>query len=117
MKKILNAIGFFIAVLTIYPVAGESATSACCCQDCVCPPGPQGNPGIQGPQGVAGPQGIPGPIGPQGIQGNVGPQGPCCQTPASTFAVANLYSLVDQMIPSGGIVLYDNANVGNSYRI
>ncbi len=33
------------------------SAEGCCCTSCICPPGPQGIPGVAGPQG---PQGVPG---------------------------------------------------------
>jgi len=91
-------------------------------------PGVNGATGTAGTAGAAGTQGPIGPIGPQGIQGiagiqgaigatgiglqgPTGPQGPCCQGPTTAVSAANLYSLVDQQIPSLGVVLFENSNV------
>lgn len=75
-----------LAALSITLFApGVYSANSCCCTDCICPPGPQG------------------------IQGPVGPQGPCCGTTASTV-VAGLYSLVDQSLPAGSPVLFENTN-------
>lgn len=99
---------------TVLPL--QAQTGGCCCTDCVCPPGPQGPIGLQGPvgpqgsQGQPGTQGLTGPQGPQGIQGNTGPQGPCCSTTSVTSAV-NVYSTMDQSIPSGGVVLFESVNI------
>jgi hypothetical protein len=48
--------------------------------------------------GVMGTQGSVGPQGPQGTQGLVGPQGPCCPV---TSSYVNVYSLMNQLLPSG----------------
>lgn len=48
--------GLSSAFLFMNPILGVAPTM-CCCENCVCPQGPQGNPGAQG---------IPGPQGPSG---------------------------------------------------
>ncbi len=104
------------ACLFCFQPQTQAQPAGCCCTDCVCPPGTPGAQGPQGPQGIAGPtgtQGLTGPQGAQGIQGTpgaTGPQGPCCGTTGTTSAV-NVYSLIDQAIPSAGIVLFEQANV------
>jgi Collagen triple helix repeat (20 copies) len=113
MRKyvLLGAISTFL--LSFQPQA-QAQNEGCCCTRCVCPSGPQGPAGPQGTQGVPGPQGNQGNVGPQGIQGvmgPVGPQGPCCQLPGGSTTVANVYSVLDQSIPSGGVVLFEAANV------
>jgi hypothetical protein len=113
MKKTISTFLGALCLIGVMPNVVAQSSGGCCCTDCNCPPGPQGTPGIQGPQGVPGlpgPQGIAGATGPQGIQGNTGPQGPCCQV-TSTPSAVNVYSVVDQMIPSGGTVLFENVNV------
>jgi hypothetical protein len=67
--------------------------------------------GVQGAQGPAGPQGGQGVPGSQGAQGIQGIPGPCCQGPDGTVSAVNVYSVVDQQIPSGGAVLFENVNV------
>jgi len=112
MTKKLKFVGLFSALLFITPMSGQSATAGCCCQDCICPPGPQGSPGPQGTQGVAGPQGEVGPQGLMGLQGNTGPQGPCCQSPIGSFAaVMNAYSTQDQVLPSLAPCLLEGLNI------
>lgn len=110
MKTNQKLLGLICAMLLAHPTIGESATAGCCCTDCICPPGPQGNTGPQGPQGTPGPQGLTGPQGPQGIQGPTGPQGPCCNGSSATISAANLYSTTDQDIPSLGVCLFEHAN-------
>lgn len=115
MKKQLVILGIMSIFSTVLPLQAQSG--GCCCTDCVCPPGPQGSQGIQGTQGTTGPQGVQGLIGPQGlqgIQGNTGPQGPCCPGQGGVISAANVYSVVDQEIPSGGVVLFEAANVVTS---
>lgn len=115
MKKqqvILGIMSLFSMVLPL-----QAQNGGCCCTDCVCPPGPQGSQGIQGLQGSQGTKGSQGPQGSQGsqgIQGNTGPQGPCCPGQGGIISAANVYSLVDQMIPSGGVVTFESANVVTS---
>ncbi len=67
--------------------------------------GPQGLQGRTGPQGVSGIQGL---AGPQGIQGEMGPQG------VTGGAVASLYSVLDQSLASGGVVVFEGANTVSS---
>lgn len=115
---------FLLGTMTLFLTAFQSdvqAAAGCCCDSCVCPPGPQGSvgpQGSQGPQGPTGIQGATGPAGPQGIQGTVGPQGPCCPT---SFAgqYVSLYSNTDQMIVAspgmsmpGGAVTLEAASAG-----
>lgn len=71
MKKTIIFMGLSSAFLFMNPILGVAPTM-CCCENCVCPQGPQGNPGAQG---IQGPQGIPGPRGAQGIPGPQGPSG------------------------------------------
>ncbi len=56
MKKTIIFMGLSSAFLFMNPILGVAPTM-CCCENCVCPQGPQGNPGAQG---------IPGPQGPSG---------------------------------------------------
>lgn len=87
------------------------------------PPGPPGPPGPQGPRGerglqghqghqgrpgIQGVSGVQGMAGPQGLQGEMGPQG------VAGGAVAGLYSLADQLLPSGGVVVFEGANTVSS---
>jgi hypothetical protein len=104
---------FFLTALSVllFASTGYSATSGCCCTDCICPPGPQGTPGIQGIQGVPGAQGNTGLQGSTGLQGNTGPQGPCCQNPVGQVSVLSAFSTTDQAIPSLGVCLFENLNV------
>jgi len=67
---------------------GVYSANSCCCTDCICPPGPTGA---------------------QGPQGQTGPQGPCCGAIQSTV-VASLYSIIDQQIPSGNVVTFENTS-------
>lgn len=115
MKKRL----FLLAALSM-AFLNSSAFSAetCCCTDCDCPPGA---PGFQGPPGTGGPQGITGirgstgssgltgPQGTTGLTGGTGPAGPCCPT-GNTKSVLNIFSVIDQVIPSGDVVLFQNVN-------
>jgi hypothetical protein len=115
MKKQLVILGIMSIFSTVLPLQAQSG--GCCCTDCVCPPGPQGSQGIQGlqgPIGLQGAQGLIGPQGLQGIQGSTGPQGPCCPGQGSVISAANVFSLVDQSIPSGGTVIFEDANVVTS---
>jgi len=116
MRKKLSLIA--VLSMTLFSLNVYGQTSDCCCTDCICPPGPQGpvgpqgNTGIQGntgPQGIAGVAGSIGPAGPAGPQGVAGPQGPCCSN-LGVSSVANVYSLLDQAIPSGASVLFQNTN-------
>jgi len=95
------------------------AANGCCCTDCICPSAPQGPTGTQGPAGLQGPvgaqglpgvQGVTGVQGPVGLQGISGVQGPCCSQPIVAQSVANLYSVMDQSILSGGAVTFENTN-------
>lgn len=118
MKKLILSASLLSIFACFSPFEIQAQTAGCCCEDCVCPPGPQG---AVGPQGSTGPQGVigltgadgsTGPIGPQGpagIQGPVGPQGPCCGSSGSTV-VANVFSLTDQLMVSGQTVLFENFN-------
>ncbi len=116
MRKKLSLIA--VLSMTLFSLNVYGQTSDCCCTDCVCPPGPQGpvgpqgNTGIQGntgPQGVAGLPGAIGSQGPAGPQGVPGPQGPCCSNIVS-HSMANVYSLLDQAMPSGASVMFQNTN-------
>lgn len=109
MKKTLalfTALSSLLITSSIY-----SADPGCCCENCICPPGPQGRPGNQGIQGTQGIQGDLGAQGPAGIQGNTGAQGPCCQFPAGQVSVLSAYSTTDQDIPSLGACLFENLGV------
>lgn len=81
------------------------------------PQGPAGEPGrdgIQGPSGNDGRQGVPGPQGPIGPKGPVGPKGPsCCSEGISAYA--NLFSTVNQTIPSTSAALFELANEYSPY--
>ncbi|MES2273495.1 MAG: hypothetical protein V4487_04835 [Chlamydiota bacterium] len=110
---------FAVLFKIIFLFSSFQVHSQCCCQDCICPPrtqgpqgpiGPQGTSGPQGTVGMQGVQGIPGSIGPQGLQGQPGPigaQGPCCPL-NGTFA--NTYSLLDQTVPPGGVIIMEGKN-------
>lgn len=116
MKKylLLSAIS---ACSFFFPQQAQTQNAGCCCQDCICPPGAQGPVGPQGSQGPVGPQGlqgVPGPQGAQGIQGTTGAQGPCCPGSSSSTLGTNVYSVMDQSIPSNGVVLFESANVSSS---
>lgn len=116
MKKRLFALA---ALSVMFFSSNAYSAEGCCCTDCICP---QGTQGPLGPQGTTGPQGVPGlqgttgltgatgSQGPQGPQGLVGPQGPCCASVSGTSSLANIYSTIDQSIPSGALVLFQNAN-------
>src|SRR5258708_1094729 len=99
MKKILLYKPILILFFSFNPFETQAQTSGCCCEDCICPPGPQGPMGPQGfignqgGTGLAGPQGPIGPQGSQGIQGLIGPQGPCCPV---TGVYTSVYSLLNQ---------------------
>lgn len=116
MRKKLSLVAVLGMTLFSLNVYGQS--SSCCCTDCICPPGPQGavgpqgNTGIQGNAGIQGVAGLSGLIGPQGAtgpQGVAGPQGPCCNNVVAN-SMANVYSLLDQSMPSGASVLFQNTN-------
>ena len=115
MKKYLLMSLFAVSLLSFQTQA--EAANGCCCTDCVCPPGPQGPRGAQGIQGVQGTQGELGATGAPGIQGPTGAQGPCCGGGGPTGGtgpsrpVANVYSVVDQLIPSLGVVVFEDSNV------
>jgi hypothetical protein len=115
MRKKLSLVA--ILSMTLFSFNAYAADN-CCCTDCICPPGPQGavgpqgNPGVQGntgPIGAAGASGSIGIQGPTGPQGVPGPQGPCCSNIVS-HSMANVYSLLDQIMPSGASVLFQNTN-------
>lgn len=103
MKKIGFLLSAAAALMFTASSQLQAQTAGCCCEDCICPPGPQGPVGPQGlggPQGLPGtpgPQGLMGPQGPQGPQGSTGPQGPCCPF-SGTYT--EVYSLTDQMVAS-----------------
>ena len=109
MKKVFSVVLSSMLLLLTANVQAD-----CCCQSCVCPPGPLGP---VGPQGFNGPQGVPGlqgldglqgalgPTGPQGSQGLFGPTGPCCSVPGVIYA--GVYSLVDQQVPAGAAFTYE----------
>jgi len=103
---LLAALGILLSTSSAY-----SADPGCCCTACLCPPGPQGAPGIQGIQGVGGPQGAPGIQGPMGLQGNTGSPGPCCQTPGGQVSVLSAYSTVNQTIPPFGASVFEGLGV------
>lgn len=78
------------------------------------PAGEPGRDGIQGPPGNDGRQGVPGPQGPIGPKGPPGPKGPsCCSEGISAYA--NLFSIVNQTVPSASVVLFDLANEYSPY--
>ena len=73
----------------------------CCCRkpqppssSCICPPGPDGPPGLPGSDGSRGPQGLPGSDGPRGPAGLPGSCEPCPEEPS-----ARVYSLFEQIVP------------------
>lgn len=87
--------------------------------------GPRGEPGLQGPQGKTGPQGVTGkdgesgsagkagPRGPAGLQGLAGPrgvQGEAGPQGITGGAVASLFSLANQSVSPGEVVLFEGVN-------
>ena len=94
-------------------------SGCCCCNTCLCPPGPrgpvgpvgpqgpQGIPGIQGPIGPQGPAGEPGAVGPQGPAGVAGPQGPAgAQGPVGATGPQGPIGETGPQGPAGGVLAF-----------
>ena len=88
-------------------------------------PGATGSPGPAGPKGDTGPQGLPGTNGTNGAPGPAGPTGPVGpQGPVgisgyvivkSNFLVENPGVIVEELCPTGKVVLGGGVDLGTGY--